>query len=331
MNNIPEIIDDLLVKYLLEEATPQERTEVEQWIAASADNKRYFEHFELIWDESKKLAASSTVNVDDAWARFMNKVDTDEKDEYTIPAQPERKTISLGNYGWMKAAAILVMILGGGWFYYITAGPGSMITEQAGDQTLVANLPDGSTVTLNRNSSITYPAHFRGGHRNVTLKGEGFFNITPDKTKPFIIDADHNNITVVGTSFNVKTNAERTEVIVETGIVEVAKQQNAIRVMPHEKALVTADAAMPVKSSNEDELYNYYRTKKFVCNGTSLTRLVEIMNEAYDTHITIGNQKLAELEIRTTFDEGSLDETLNVIKMTYGINVEKNGSTIILK
>lgn len=329
--NTPEIIDDVLVKYLLGEATPQEQEEVQQWIAASPDNARYFEHFRLIWDESKKLAASSTVNVDDAWSRFMNKVETEERPAIQVAEPPKGRTIELGRYGWMKAAAILVMIIGGGWFYYITAGPGSMITEQAGDQTLVANLPDGSTVTLNRNSSITYPAHFKGNQRNVTLRGEGFFNITPNKAKPFIIDADHNSITVVGTSFNVKTNAERTEVIVETGIVEVAKKQNAIRVMPHEKALVTADAAMPVKSSNQDDLYNYYRTKKFVCNGTTLNRLVEILNEAYDTQITIGNEKLGEMQIRTTFDEGSLDETLNVIKMTYGINIEKNGNTIILK
>ena len=330
MNNQPEIIDDILVKYLLGEATPQEQADVQEWIAESDEHARYFEHFKLIWDESKKLVASSTVNVDDAWSRFMDKVSAEQETEQT-PVRPAGRTMSLGNYGWMKAAAVLVMLIGGGWLYYVTAGPGSMITEQAGDQTLVANLPDGSTVTLNRNSSITYPARFRGNERNVTLHGEGFFNITPDKSKPFIIDADHNSIKVVGTSFNVKTNEERTEVIVETGIVEVAKQKNAIRVMPHEQALVTAAKAMPVKSAVQDELYNYYRTKKFVCNGTSLKRLVEILNEAYDTHISIGNPKLVETEIRTTFDEGSLDETLNVIKMTYGISVEKSGNTIILK
>lgn len=331
MNRKTEDMDDVLVKYLLGEATPDEGALVQEWITQDGKNQRYFENFKLIWDESKKLAATSTVDEDAAWQRFATRIQADEQEVPPVVVPAPRKTIALNSFGWLKAAAMLVMLIGCGAVYYFTVGPGSMVTEVAGDHTLVATLPDGSTVTLNRNASITYPARFKGETRNVTLKGEGFFNVTPDKTKPFIITADNSSIKVVGTSFNVKSNSERTEVIVETGVVEVSKRQYGVRVMPHEKALVLASRDTPVKQNNEDELYNYYRTKKFVCNDITLKRLTEILNEAYDAHLVIEDAKLADTKINTTFDEGPLDEILNVIKDTYNVNVVRNGSVIIIK
>lgn len=325
MNMNIEDMDDVLVKYLLDEADATERRDVEAWIASGNDNKKYFEHFRLIWDESKKLAAQSTVDENAAWHRFQQRIASEQ--ELTKP----RRTIPFAVRNMLRIAAVLIVLLGCGAIYYFTAGPGNAITQAAGDKTMIATLPDGSVVTLNRNSSVTYPAKFGGTTRNVVLKGEGFFNVTPDKTKPFIIDAGNSVVKVVGTSFNVKTTQAATEVIVETGIVEVSGKQNAIRVMPHEKAVVYTDKAGPVKTANEDELYNYYRTGKFVCNGTSLNRLGEILGEAYDTHIVISDPGVGEKKISTTFEKGSLNDILDIIKATYGVSVEKHGNEIIIK
>ncbi len=248
VNRYMENMDDVLVKYLLGEATQAEQNDAEQWINASQANKRYFEQFRLIWDESRQLASKSEVNTDEAWGRFMNKIQAEEA------TPPQKKTIPLGGFNFARLAAILVMVVGCTGLIYFLSGIGGndMLTAQAGEKTLIANLPDGSTVTLNRNSSLSYPSKFTGRTRQVTLKGEGFFNITPDKQKPFIIDADNSSITVVGTSFNVKSTAERTEVIVETGIVEVAKKQYAIRVNPHQKATVTAEKEQPFMENKTD-------------------------------------------------------------------------------
>lgn len=331
VNRNLEDTDDVLVKYLLGETTDKEQAEIEQWIAASDDNRIYYSHFKLIWDESKNLAAQSNVNEDDAWDRFMLKVQTEDKQNVQPETPPQSaRTIPLQRTNWLRAAAILVLLAGCGWLYYFI-GPGSTITTQAGNIAMSATLPDGSVVTLNRNSSLTYPAHFRGNTRHVTLKGEGFFNVTPNKAKPFIIDAYNSSIKVVGTSFNVKSSDEKTEVIVETGIVEVAKQQYAIRVTPHQKAIVLKSAAQPIMENNTDELYNYYRTKEFVCKRTPLYKLTDVLNEAYDANIQIANPRLREIPIDATFHDEPLDNILEVIKVTYGITIEKSGNDIIIK
>ena len=322
-----EHMDDVLVKYLLGEATETERGEVEQWIDESEQNRKYFDQFKLIWDKSQQLASTSNVNTDEAWGRFMQRVQADEA------APPKNKTIPLGGFTIKRMAAILIMVLGisGLWYFISGAGGGNMLTAQAKDKTETVTLPDGSMVTLNRNSSISYPAKFTGDTRPVTLKGEAFFNITPDKKKPFIIDADKSSIKVVGTSFNVKSTAEKTEVIVETGIVEVAKKEHAIRVNPHQKATVSADKEEPYMENNTDELYNYYRTKEFVCKGTPLHKLTEVLSEAYDVHIVIANASAAYQPYTTTFHDQSLDDILKVICETFNLKMERNGSEIILK
>ncbi len=97
------------------------------------------------------------------------------------------------------------------------------ITIAAGndEKNIKVELPDGSTIFLNRNSQLSYRSNFNGRGRNVNLKGEAFFEIAPDATKPFIIDAGNARVRVVGTSFNVITrNSESAvEVYVKTGKV----------------------------------------------------------------------------------------------------------------
>lgn len=313
--------DELLVKYLLGEATPPEQEQVQQWIAASAENARYADHFRLIWEQSKKLAVHSTVNEDEAWARFKQRTEQQ-------PQVTHARTISLRSIA--RIAAVLVVLLGGSLLVYRMNRAPEILTVQSDGGTVTATLPDGSVVTLNKSSALSYPEHFDGDIRHVELKGEAFFNITPNKSKPFIIAANGVDVKVVGTSFNVKTTQNETEVIVETGIVEVRKKDNAIKVNPHEKAIVRKNQAAPVKQNNTDELYNYYRTKKFVCNDVPLWRFIDVLNEAYGVHITFGDQRLRDLSLNTTFDNDSLDGVLAVIETTFNIRAEQNGGQIIL-
>lgn len=315
--------DDLPVKYLLGEASPEERRQVEAWAAASEGNKKYLEQLRYVWVESKKLEAVSTVDENAAWQKFKQKIAAQ-------PAAP--KTIPLGrSTNWMRVAAALIMMIGGSYMAYFYLYSGRIITLESDGTVLAQTLPDGTTVTLNKHASISYPKNFTGDSREVTLQGEAFFNVTPDKSKPFIIHANEADVRVVGTSFNVKSSSNETEVIVETGVVQVSKNLKGVILNPKEKATVKKNRALPVKETTDDELHNYYRTKEFVCNNTPLSRLVPVLNEAYDTKIVITNSELNDLRLTTTFHNQSLDNILSVIGETFNISVEKTGEQIILK
>ena len=319
------ITADLLVKYLLGEATGEERQLVEEWISADAANKKQYEDFKTIWEESKKLAAVSTVDEDAAWARFKNRV----KNGGGRPAAVRK----IAPLNWIKIAALFILVAGAGLLGY------QMFTENKVEELAVVSkaspvvdtLPDGSVVTLNKNSSLNYPSKFKGKERMIALKGEAFFNVTPNKEKPFIINVNDVQIKVVGTSFKKKKKNGVTEVIVETGVVQVTRNNKMVELRPAEKLKVAAVDSVLVKEKVEDKLYNYYRSKEFVCDDTPLWKLVEVLNEAYGANIIIENKELRSLRLNTTFNNESLDTILDVVSQTFGITITKEADRIILK
>jgi transmembrane sensor len=70
------INDDLLVKYLVDEATPTEAAEVEAWLTADIANTAHYAQLKRIWDESLALAAKSSVDEDAAYTRLQNRIKT---------------------------------------------------------------------------------------------------------------------------------------------------------------------------------------------------------------------------------------------------------------
>lgn len=320
------MMDELLAKYLLDEATAAEQAEVKQWIAATAENKRYYEHFKLMLERSRKLAGANMVDENDAWERFLQKAE---------PASGTTTTVipsAKGPLSWVRVAAILLVLVmcGGLIYYFINVAEPKMIAVQSGERVLIDTLSDGSVVTINKHTTFSCPESFKGDTRHVRLEGEAFFNVAPDKTKPFVIDANGTEVKVVGTSFNVKTCNRKTEVIVETGVVEVSKKKKAVKLNPHERATVSGDNDGPIKEANDDELYSYYKNNEFICEHTPLSRLVDALNDAYGVHIMVtGNA--GDRQITTTFKNKSLDEILTVVAETLGVRIEKNGNEILIK
>ncbi|MHA4810559.1 FecR family protein [Flavitalea flava] len=317
-------IDELLVKVMLGEASGQEEQWVKDWVSESNRNARYFEDFKLIWEESRNLAVQSTVNENDAWQNFQQRV----KEENT----PVINLATRRKYQWLKAAAIFAVLLTGGWLYtiYSDKQPQFLSLHSEG-VVLTDTLSEGSIVVLNKQSSIRYKQQFPEDSRPVELEGEAFFKVSPDKNKPFIVHAREVTIKVIGTSFNVRTTKQATELIVETGMVEITKGGHTISVRANEKVIVRENDPLPEKQGNTDELYNYYRTHEFACNGISLERLVDKLNEVYKANIVIGNDRLRNMALTTTFRDESLDEILYIISQTFKISLVKNGQQTILK
>lgn len=321
-------IDELLVKSLLDEATVAEQIEINQWLADSEDNQRYFEHFELIWTQSKQLALHSQIDEEAAWLRFRKRTRQPEEETPVIPLYQKPA------FPLFRVAATLVFLLGAAWlaYFYTAQFTGKdQILVASGAETLTDTLPDGSVVVLNKKSTISYPRDFRGNTRQVAMTGEAFFQVEPDKSKPFIISVNDVTVKVVGTSFNVKDNDKKTEVIVETGLVEVTRKHEKVRLVPKQKATALKSEPDLVKQNTEDDFYKYYRTQKLVCEGTPLWRLVEILNEVYDADIVIGNEKLRDLPINSTYDHQPLNNILDLISETLTLKVEHQGQQIILK
>jgi ferric-dicitrate binding protein FerR (iron transport regulator) len=322
-------MDDLLVKHLTGEATEAEKLQVEQWLANDEANRHYFEHFRLTWEESIQLASTAHVDEQGAWERFQHRVQ--EGSFHTENPRVWSMKSSL-----MRAAIItgVIVTIAALTYFLFHNNPGtvvSMATIQATNNVKSDSLPDGSVVTLNKHSQVSFPEQFTGGKRVLQLNGEAFFHVKPNKKKPFEVHTNNVTITVVGTSFNVRSRGDTTEIIVETGIVEVATEKQTVVLKAGQKAITGITESILQKQTNTDQLYNYYRSRKFVCEETPLWKLVEKLNEAYDVQIVFENDALRNMPLTTTFDNEPLDNILNIIKSTFNISVAKEKGKIILR
>ena len=170
------------------------------------------------WNDLK-YSGEEPVDVDKAWEKLNERIEAAERPVIPLPV---KRTPFLSTFA--RIAAMVIIIAGAGWLLFEVAAPQKItLTSDSDQKNIEVLLSDGSTVFLNRNSSLTYPKNFRSGTRKVSLKGEAFFDIARDEEHPFIIDAGKAKIRVLGTSFNVITeNAENeVEVYVASGKVMV--------------------------------------------------------------------------------------------------------------
>ncbi|UUF13843.1 MULTISPECIES: FecR family protein [Flavobacterium] len=317
--------DDLLVKYLVGETNADENAAVEFWLKADEKNLNYYNGFKKIWEDSLLIAAKNkTIDEDAAWKRLQNRI----QDKEVRVVTPKKSSVS-----WLRIAASILLISTLGWlgYSYFENKSNTLIQIYASNSTLNDTLPDDTTVTLNKNSSLSYVSKFKGKTRPVTLKGEAFFNVSPDKTKPFIITINDVTVQVVGTSFNVKNKNGKTTIDVETGIVKVSKNKDQVELRHGEKVVIVDKESELLKSRSKGRLYNYYRNKELVCDETPLQDLVEALNEIYDVNIIIKNPSLKEKQLTTVFKDQSLDQVLEVIQETFRIEIERKNNQIILE
>lgn len=326
-------MEEILIKYVIGEATAAEEEQVSGWLKENKSNEQQLEHFRLIWETSKTLQPESTLDEEVSWQEFKALIDeaqADAKPDLTAGKMQKQKT----PVRWMQMAAVWVLIAGAAlvWFtQYYQARP-DLITLQSYDTVKTDTLADGSIITLNKNSVAVYPEKFTGNTREMKLlSGEAFFNIAHNREQPFIVHINDAAVRVVGTSFNIRNNQKKAEVIVETGIVEVSRKKVIIRLRPTEKVDIDYGTGKFKKGITKDTFYNYYRTKEFVALKTPLWRVVEVLNEVYKVDIQIPDQVLANRKLTTTLRLGSLDPILEVIAIAFNAHIVHEGDKIIIQ
>ena len=313
----------MLVRFLLEEVSDEERVLVNNWITQTPANQKYFSHFELIWKQSRVLARSKEVDEDAAWQRFKTRINNPAKPAIIVPFKK--------SFNWLRVAAIFIATIAVAILFYLVNTKPNQLEFASNDVIVNDTLPDNSIVTLNKHSSLSY--HEKSGtrsYRKAILKGEGFFNVKPDKSKPFFVEVDGIEVKVVGTSFNIKSLKDSTEIIVESGVVSVTKDNQLVTLQKGEKLTIPRAGAMPKKKQSSDKLYSYYR-REFVCDNTPLWKFIEVLNEAYDVKIIIENEKAKKEPYTATFYNQPIEKIISVIAETFELSVVSNGNQITLR
>jgi transmembrane sensor len=117
----------------------------------------------------------------------------------------------------------------------------TLTTPRGGQYQLT--LPDGTQVWLNAASSLHFPTSFSGNSREVTLTGEGYFDVAPLPEKPFRVKVNGTTIGVLGTQFNIMaySNEQAMAVTLITGAVNVSNNGIVKKLQPGQQARIQAN------------------------------------------------------------------------------------------
>lgn len=206
----------------------------------------------------------------------------------------------------------------------------TLITPRGGQYQIT--LSDGTKVWLNANSSLQYPLAFNGKHREVQLKGEGYFEVAHNAKLPFIVKTDQQQIKVLGTAFNVRAYSEKQYTTLLRGSVSVnLKGSTSTRMLkPGEQAIVQ-DYSLSV---GKIDVTDFVAWKDGIIAGTSVS-LKEIVSEIerwYDVDFkytaNFTNSERAYININKN---EKLSSVLKALENTYGVKAEIRGKEVIIK
>ncbi|MFH2141454.1 MAG: FecR domain-containing protein [Bacteroidota bacterium] len=322
------ISDEHLMAYLAKEADDQLVQKVEDWLSLSDNNVACLNELEKVWTESGKLKVRPVVvDTDLAWSKLSNKID--KADQKNISPDHGKKGFTKLSKTFLRIAAVLIIVFG---VWAII----KLSTQEAEKQTLISlnsvvneTLPDGSKVSLNKNSKLVYPEKFKGKTREVEFEGEAFFEIESNKEKPFIIHSENANIWVLGTSFNLKSfaNSKEVEVFVKTGVVmlfsidEKTNDTLSVVLYADEKGVFNKETNQIEKITEVDDNELFWVNRTLIFEETELVKVIELLQDYFNVKIDLQNNDLNYCRLNATFRNETIDEILNVIATSFNLEV----------
>jgi transmembrane sensor len=249
----------------------------------------------------------------------------------------------ISNSIFRVAAAVLfaaLLLVSGYKVFYNSSASKNMMEISATDQILKSfMLPDGTEVSLNTDTKIKYPKIFTGNTREVSIEGEAFFQVKPNKEKPFIIHAGNAQVKVLGTSFNVNAYPAKksVEVIVETGKVQVLSKEtepsetNELILTPGEKGTLIFTGNSLLKTTNQNPNFLAWKTRNLIFKATALAEVVENLGKVYKVDIRLADPKLNDLLLTAQFNDYPFDFILKVIETTFELEANEENGQYILK
>lgn len=283
--------------------------------------------------------------VKNAWALSSSQIEMPElkieRSYLTLKSKikNQRPTVSIRIYIFLKYAAILLIIFGAGILSnkYLTAVKtielsSTEIVVPSG-QVAEVYLPDGSHVWLNAESRLSFNNSFTEKTRGVSLKGEAYFNVQKGK-KPFIVSTKFGDITVLGTSFNVRAfeNSDFQATLVE-GVIKYknTEQDNAVTLAPGEQMVMYENEKIEVHEVANTNVYTSWKDGIIIFEKEPLREVIQKLERHFAVRIELQDKMLGDIRFTGSIENESLFEVMDYINRTKQIQYSFDKKLKLLK
>ncbi|WP_373059422.1 FecR family protein [Zunongwangia sp. H14] len=293
----PEQIKMLARKYAENKATAEERAQLH-----------------LFFDMMQKTSSYMTVKTGDIKKRkILN----------NISNNTSGRLIYKKAWSYIAAASIILLIVSVGFFSETIFSPGYIVQKTESGEKKVITLSDGSIVTLNGKTTLTYPEEF-GTMRNVELEGEAFFKVKRNPDKPFVVHTQDLETKVLGTSFNINSySEEKAQVSVNTGRVEVSvKADETAKVVLHPDQQVTYKSHSLLMSKSNSDIYSAWTRNIIVFNNQSLEEIARILENWFAVEIAVEQNDVRDLKMTAKFRDENLENIFKSIEHLKAVKID---------
>ncbi|MBC7776559.1 MAG: FecR domain-containing protein [Phycisphaerae bacterium] len=307
-------IDELIAKHLTGEMAAEEQALLEKWLVESPDNRQYFDQMQRLWQKSDlgKRALSKPLDVEDALLRTKAK----------IQHKPVKAKVVPMAFWRYAAAAVILLLVGAFWFFQQNADTPT-VQLAAAENPLRDTLSDGSVVSINQYSSLS--ATFTKKSRQVKMKGEAYFEVAHNASKPFVIEVQQVQVTVVGTKFNIDNRSDPNWVIVSVveGKVRVQSGGQSEFLTAGEQARIDCQSGQFIKtqtkpSGNESAWANH----QFKFEDTPLSEVIPMLEKAYNVKINLTNKELENCHLSAPFNNQPIERIIVIIAETFSLEIK---------
>ena len=321
-----------IARYLTGEAGSSEAEATRRWIEEDPHRAKVVRLLESILINVSR-EDSSHIDVESALKQVKSRIDTPK----IIPIIPRaaRGTPDRTFAALLRVAAATIIIFGGLMLWQRTRGEGPQTYATSVGERRQVVLKDGSKVLLGPTSRLIVPVMAADeGWRMVILDGAAYFNVVHDAAHPFTVKVGDIVIRDVGTAFSVETDdSAGTRVAVDSGTVTVGPAADRARdavLNARDKATVDTRGVVVVERSavSDDDLA--WTQGRLVFRDAPLILVGAELYRWYGVRLRVADSSLANLHLTASFSGEPVDRVLNVIALSLGARIERQGNVAIL-
>ena len=328
-------IERLAERLLNGTATEEERRLLNTWYESKNDDSVIVP---ALFEGEKKSTEEKI------WSKLNSMLEEDVTKHTTKPSWQRN-----GVAHYISIAALILVVLSLSFVIYmnsiqfeVTEEPLTLVEKstKSGEKREI-QLPDGTRVYLNSESSLIFPDHFTGNSRTVMLKGEAFFDVVKDEKRPFTVTSQNLLITVLGTSFNVMAYPEEDEkqVWVNTGTVRVENNKNgesemeinSVLLVPNEGVVYnTKTTSFEKREMNIDDKIAW-KDGWLIFEKTELQEVIGSLERWYGVEIEIYNEELKKKKVTLKQQDESLESVMKVLGFLAGFEFSIKDKHVTIK
>jgi transmembrane sensor len=317
----------LLSRTLDPSASKEDKEKLHRWSGVNASRKAELEKVSSLWDESGQCAVFEGIDAEADWSKVRQKM--------SIPFETRHKAIPLRKYLFRFAAAVLfaaglsialVMI-----FRHNGKNPSYYLSFESLGQVKSKQLPDGSVVTLNKNSSIWYNHDFNRDSRDIILQGEAYFEVEHNPELPFRVFTGNSVAEVTGTRFSICEDPSFVRVMVLSGSVSFKLADNpkiSTTVSKDESGFIFRDNTL--KKQPQVNINNIsWKTGQLIFHKTPVVNALQDIAHHFNKELSV--EASLNDSLTAQFTNQSLEDILEEMHLLTSLSIYQTDNLIVVK